>query len=128
MRGIWLLCLLMLACNVGCGQWGGGGSGHTVGGSITFPDGTLVSDGEVTLTSRSFTASGSIMSGTYNIATRVPPGTYRVSVRLDDTVVQTVGAPPRRLIDPKYNDPETSGLVVEVRERTTFNITVTAPQ
>jgi len=105
-----------------------GGGGLTVAGKITFPDGAGVTDGEVTFTSRSFSARGTIMSGTYNMSTRVPVGTYKVSVRIDETVPGTDGAPPRRLIDPKYSNPETSGLTVEVKEGATFDITVTAPQ
>ena len=122
-----VLFLFLLACCVGCSQLGGGG-GLTVSGKITFPDGVGVTDGEITFSSRLFTAGGTITSGTYSISTRVPVGTYRVSVRIDETVPATDGAPPRRLIDPKYSDPATSGLTVEVREGGTFDITVTAPQ
>jgi len=127
MRVVSLLCLFLLACCVGCGQ-SGSRAGYSVGGSIAFPDGTPVNYGEVTLTSRSFTGSGSIMGGSYGISGRVPAGTYRVSVQLAETPDTAGSATQQRLIDPKFNNPETSGLTVEVRERTTFNITVTAPQ
>ena len=112
MRNILVLSLLCLACALGCGK-----QGFNVGGKVTFSDGTPVHSGQVTLVSGSFSAAGDIIAGgSYGISNRVPTGTYKVSVRSND------GAPSE--IDPKFNDPETSGLVCEVKGPTAFNIEV----
>ena len=87
------------------------------------------------LSSGSVTAGGHIIGdGTYALSARVPAGTYKVSVRAmavtsSDSTVDAADAPPAKLlVDPKFNNPETSELTVEVKGATTYNITVTAPQ
>jgi len=119
-----------MACCIGCAQ-----EGFTVGGKVAYPDGSPVTRGQVTLMSNTFTGGGQITAdGTYNINVRVPAGTYQVTVRaVADTpsnpMVDVEDAPPvRLLVHSKYNRPETSELAVEVTGRTTFDITVTAPQ
>jgi len=130
MRSILFFGLFLLVCCVGCG----GKQGFSVGGKVTFPDGQPVTRGQVTFTSGSFTGGGSIIAdGTYNINVRVPAGTYKVSVAAyaETTADQSVdiadAKPPQSLIDPKFNNPETSELVCEVKGATVFNIPVTAP-
>lgn len=118
MRNILFLILLFLVGTLGCGGAGFGG-GHNVGGKVTFPDGKPLTKGQVTFTSRYFTGSGDVFGegGTYSISGQVPEGTYKVAVLASD----------KSLIDPKYNDPETSGLVCEVKGPTGFNIEVKPP-
>jgi len=130
MRSILFFGLLLAVCCAGCG----GGDGFPVGGKVTFPDGSPLIRGEVTLISSSFTAGGHIVAdGTYNINARVPAGIYQVTVRaMADSPADPMrdvadALPVRSLVDPKYNSPETSELTVEIKGRTTHNITVTAP-
>ena len=132
MRNILLLSLFtLLACTLGCG-----GDGYTVGGKVTFPDGTAVPRGQVTFYSATFTGGGAIAAdGLYTINTRVPAGTYQVTVRAsgespsDPTADITEARPaPPPLVDPKFGNPETSELVFEVKRAATFNIEVTPPQ
>ena len=114
MRNILFFSLFSLACTLGCG-----GEGFNVSGKVTFSDGKPLTQGQVTLTSGRFTGSGEIISeGTYTISARVPAGTYKVAVQASDTP----------LIDSKYSDPETSGLVCEVKGPTMFNIEVKLPE
>jgi len=129
MRIVSLLCVFVLACCVGCGQ-----SGFTVSGNVAFPDGNPVPRGQVTIHSSTFTAGGHISAdGSYAINVPVPAGIYRVTVvasgdqpasTLDIVDVRPV--PP--LVATRYGSTETSELTVEVTGRTTFDITVTAPQ
>jgi hypothetical protein len=113
---------------------GCGNKGFSVGGKVTFPDGTSPSSGEVMFTSGSFSAAGGIISdGTYNIKTKVPAGTYKVTVKAAedspaDAKIDTGDAKPAKLlVDLKYSDPATSGLVCEVKGLTTFDIPVEKP-
>lgn len=63
--------------------------------------------------------------GRFGIAS-VPPGTYQVTVSASlDTDSNAI---PVDLVDPKFNDPGTSGLTCEVKENTIFDITVTKPK
>ena len=128
MKNILIFSLITLVCTLGCG-----GGGYTVGGKVTYPDGTAVPTGQVTFSSGSFTGGGSIIGdGTYSTTVRIPAGTYKVSVT-------AFGEPPASgnaedmpsgvsLVAQKYTNSETSELVCEVNGPTTFDITVTAPQ
>ena len=129
MRSILFFGLFLVVCCAGCGE-----SGFTVGGKVTFPDGSPLTRGEVTLNSSLFTAGGPIAAdGTYTINARVPAGTYQVTVRASadrpsSASMDVENAPPvQSLVHPKYNSAETSGLTVEVKAKTTHNIEVTAP-
>jgi len=130
MRNILFFSLITLVCTLGCGE-----GGYTVGGKVTYPDGTAVPTGQVTFSSGSFTGGGSIIGdGTYSTTVRIPAGTYKVSVtafgeppaaaggRDSDEIPSGVS-----LVAQKYTNPETSELVCEVNGPTTFDITVTAP-
>ena len=130
MRSILFLNLLFVACCIGCG-----GKDFSVGGKVTFPDGTPLSRGQVTFMTASYTAGGNVAAdGTYRINMRVPAGTYKVTVRASGdspsdprvSIADAVLPPP--LVDLKFGNPETSGLVCEVKGATTFNITVEAPE
>jgi hypothetical protein len=130
MRALSCFCLFLFACcvvcNVGCGGAGGGSkTGFMVGGKVTYPDGKPVNNGTVTLVGR-VTARGDIIGGgSYSISTRVPAGTYKV------TVTPLVSSSPLDTpspIDAKYGNPETSELACEVKGPTEFNITVEAPK
>jgi hypothetical protein len=130
MRSILFFGLLLVVCCVGCAQ-----QGFTVGGKVTFEDGTAVPRGEVTLVSSTFTAGGQIAAdGTYNINARVPAGTYQIAVRaMGDqpatTSVEIADKPMAKpLVDLKYGSAETSKLSVEVKGKTIHNITVEAPK
>ena len=129
MRFILFFGLFLVVCCIGCNK-----GGFSVSGKVTYPDGTPVPRGEVMFTSDSFSAGGHVVGdGNYNINIRVPAGTYRVTVRAmadtpSDPMVDLDNASPvQLLVDSKYNNPETSGLVCEVKGTTTFNITVEAP-
>ena len=131
MRGSSLLFLfVLLAYCVGCGG-SGTGTGFVVSGKVTYPDGVPLRTGEVTFVSGSFTGNAYIlMDGTYSTSVRIPTGrTYKVSVQPGEYMDTNPYAPPvtTQLIHPKYHDPATSGLVVEVREATIFNIVVEVP-
>lgn len=60
--------------------------------------------------------------GVYDVATAgrkgAPPGWYRVTVSALDNPTWQGGQPsmPRSLIDPRYRNPQTTDLVIEVRE------------
>ena len=130
MRIISFLCFFALVCCVGCGQ-----SGFTVGGKVEFPDGSPVPRGQVTINSSTFTAGGPIAAdGTYTINARVPAGTYQITVRAtgdspSEASVDIADVKPAPLlVDAKFGSAETSELTVEVKGKTTHNITVTAPQ
>jgi hypothetical protein len=130
MRIVSCFCLFFLVCSmavccVGCGGGAGRGSGFMVGGKVAYADGQSVNNGQVTFTSRTSTFSGDIMGGgSYSIMGRVPAGTYKVAVipLLDTPLVK---ASP---VDTKYSNPDTSGIVCEVKGQTAFNFTVEAPQ
>ena len=130
MRPILFFGLFLIVCCIGCG----GKGGFSVGGKVEFPDGKPLTRGQVTLTSGSFTGGGAIIAdGTYNVNVRVPAGTYKVSVIAsgespsDSSVDVGDAKPAPSLVDPKFNNPETSELVCEVKGATVFNIKVTAP-
>jgi hypothetical protein len=130
MRPIVLFGLFLIACCVGCG-----GKGFNVGGKVMFADGTPLTRGQVTFMSGTFTSGGAIAAdGTYSVNVRVPAGTYKVSViasgdsQSDPTVDVADVKPAKPLVDPKFNNPETSELVCEVKGPTGFDIKVEPPK
>ena len=135
----YLFCLLLLFA-IGCG-------GHpSVGGKVTFPDGSPLTEGQVLFESASLVAQGTIQKdGTYTIRTGeekgVPAGTYKVSIggfkpTYESSPPPPSGCPPPppRVTAPvipiarKFLDSATSGLVCEVKNKTTFNIEVEPSQ
>ena len=130
MRNLTFLCLFLIVCCLGCGKTGFNKTGFNVGGKVTFKDGKAVNSGKVTLTSGRHTFSGDIIAeGTYSIIGRVPAGTYKVSVQAYEysSTGMATDASVKSLLDPKFDSPETSGLVCEVKGPTTFNIPVEKP-
>ncbi|MCL2004743.1 MAG: carboxypeptidase-like regulatory domain-containing protein [Planctomycetaceae bacterium] len=110
-------------------------------GTVTFSDdGSPLPQGVIYFQSDTLVAQGGIQpDGTFRVGTDkttdgLPPGTYRVYIggaELSEFVPHTVGIHQTLrqnitpLIDTKYNDPATSGLSVEVDNRTrTFDIQV----
>ena len=131
-----LLFLLSVLCLiVGCSR------GASVGGRVTFEDGTPLTVGEVIFQTGTCLVSGRIQSdGTYKLAGAtkndgVPLGHYGVRiVGAYDTSNTPPGItspsealPPIPLIDKKFEKTETSGLTCEVKGSTMFDITVTKP-
>jgi hypothetical protein len=114
---------LILTC--GCGQ-------PKVTGTVKFDDGTPLTSGGVTFTQLPYQATGAIKSnGSYEMfelksGDGVRPGTYQVTVSAT-TGGGSDGEPLVHLVDPKFENPSTSGLTCEVKGNTVFNITVTKP-
>lgn len=128
MRNILIFSLFLAVCGLGCGGIGGGSAGFNVGGKVTYADGKPVPGGDVTFTSGRRTFTGSIIGeGSYSMNERVPSGTYKVAVNIRN---ESLDAPKDEgpLVDPKYTDPETSGLVCEVKGPTDFPIKVERPK
>jgi len=140
MKIIHYIFILLFVFVVGCGDH------PSVGGKVTFPDGTPLDRGEVIFESPAMIARGEIQqNGSYTIITGerrgVPHGTYQVSIggfrpTYESSPPPPGGGPPPppRITPPvipiaqKFLDGATSGLVCEVKGRTTFNITVEPPQ
>ena len=112
-----LLCLLFCLIAVGCN------GNKRLSGKVTFPDGKPAPGGTVYFRKDNFTARGEIKSdGSYKVSSEksndgIPPGEYMVYV----TGVTEAGTPvpgkmvlPVQLCDPKYGDPERSGLTCKV--------------
>ncbi|MDR3197753.1 MAG: carboxypeptidase-like regulatory domain-containing protein [Planctomycetaceae bacterium] len=118
-----VLCLLVFC---GCGQ------GKRVGGTVKYDDGAPVTNGMVTFIKMPHQWIGTInKDGSYEMyelkpGDGVPPGTYQVTVSASSDVGPNTT--PVYLVDPKFNNPETSGLTCNVKENTIFDITVTRPK
>jgi len=128
MRNPLFLFILLVFC-VGCGD------GYVVSGKVTFPDGTPLPRGQVTFFSSTFTGGGNVGSdGSYKVTVGVPAGTYKVTVIAlgesspDPNVPIHETKPVPSLVDTKFNSPDTSGLVCEVKGKTAYNIPVEAPK
>ena len=108
-----LLCLLICLLVIGCGK------NKRLVGKVTFADGTPATNGMVIFRADGFMARGEIKpDGSYKMSSEgtndgLPPGEYKVGVQ------GIFGMPPSTpgqmtlpilLCDPKYGDPETSGL------------------
>jgi len=93
------------------------GGTQQVSGTVMFSDGTPVPIGMLFLESPTFVAQADIQpDGTYTFVGNIPNGTYRVFIRRAES-----------LIDPRYQNPNTSGLMIEIRGRTVFNVVVGRP-
>ena len=91
--------------------------------------------GQVTFISDTFSAGGNIAAdGTYTVTVKLPAGTYRVTVLAsgDSPSSAMVDVQDRKpikpLVDKKFNNPDTSELVCEVKGKTIFPITVVPPK
>lgn len=107
--------LTVLVLTIGAGGCGGY---PTVTGRVTFSDGTPLSVGEVILDNGRNMGRGAIMpDGAFVIGfskpgNGIPAGTYRVAI-----YNATKDGPGNWVVDPKYIDPKTSGIVFEVQPR-----------
>ncbi|MDR2756512.1 MAG: carboxypeptidase-like regulatory domain-containing protein [Planctomycetaceae bacterium] len=127
MKNYFILFVFLLPFIFGCG------ANHLkVKGTVKFDDGTPLTSGGVTFTNLPYQASGVIKSnGSYELYEQklgdgVRPGTYQVTVSAT-TGGGSDGIPFVYLVDPKFENPSTSGLTCEVKGNTVFNITVTKP-
>ena len=104
--------LLLLCVAVGCG-------GHVpMTGTVVFDDdGSPLTHGVVILSTPTFQSRGELDSqgrftmGSYGVADGLPPGTYGVAVVAVETISDTLSY---SLIDPKYSNPEMSGLTLTI--------------
>lgn len=88
-------------------------------GRVTFADGAPLTVGEVVLDDGRImgkgiiTPDGSFVIGFRGASAGIPGGTYRVAIFNSD-----VGGPGNWAVNPKYIDPQTSGIVFEVEPNT----------
>ena len=128
--------MFFIALSAGCG-----GSNCSVTGTVTFPDGSPLTEGEVLFESPVLMSKGVIQkNGTYAMSTGelkgVPKGTYQVtiSVPMEQVISSGIeGKPPTIIpldipIARKFFSPATSGLTCEVKGRTKYDIKVEAPE
>jgi len=113
-----MLFLLMCLIATGC-------SGNKkLSGKVTFEDGSPAPNGTVIFLKDSFTSKGEIQpDGSYKMSSErendgIPPGEYKVYVTgiLEPPQVIPGAMPsmPASLCDPKYENPETSGLTCKI--------------
>ena len=121
-----LLCLLLCFLTVGCS-----GNKRLVG-KVTFDDGEPAPNGMVIFRTDTFVSKGEIQpDGSYQLGSErenngIPPGEYQVYV----TSISKPPPPgamgmPTPLCDPKYENPDTSGLTCKIpAPGNRFDITV----
>jgi len=114
-----LLCLLICLVAVGCSK------NKRLVGKVTFDDGETATNGTVVFQKDNFMSRGEIKSdGTYIMSSEgtndgLPPGEYKVAVQGIFKAAPAAAAPgqmalPILMCDPKYTNPETSGLTCKV--------------
>ena len=118
-----LLCLLICLVVVGCGK------NKRLVGKVTFTDGTPAPSGMVVFRKDNFMARGEIQpNGSYKMSSEgnndgLPPGEYKVYIQGMAAMPASAPTNPRLttqmvlpvlLCDPKYTDPDTSGLTCTV--------------
>jgi hypothetical protein len=138
-----VLPLLMIFCMSGCG------GDHKVTGKVTFPDNEPLTKGQVMFQKEGFIASGTIQKdGTYSAGKLkdgdgLPPGEYKVFLS-EVTVLGERGpqkgvdpvtgieifevAPTVSLVHPRFTSAGSSGLSVNVKGPTKYDIEVEYPQ
>jgi len=115
-----MLSLLICLVAIGCGK------NYRLTGKVTFDDGEPATNGTVILQTGNFVARGEIKpDGSYIVSSEgtndgLPSGEYKVSVqgifRAPPPAAPGQMMPPLPVLvcDPKYTDPETSGLTCKV--------------
>ena len=119
-----LLCLLICLVVVGCGK------NKRLTGKVTFTDGKPATCGIVIFRTDTFMAKGEIKSdGTYKLSSEkendgIPPGEYQVYVSSISKPSPAGGAAlPLPLCDPKFENPDLSGLTCKIpAPQNTFDI------
>jgi len=112
--------ILLVCLVVGCGK------GHVpLKGKVVFSDdGSPLTLGSVILTKQNFqsrgdlNANGEFVMESLSARDGLPPGTYQVSIA--GAIEYGVFGGMRSIVDPKWTDPETSGMTVEVDRKTKF--------
>ena len=114
-RCTFLICLLICLVVAGCGK------NKKLTGKVTFTDGKPATTGMVIFRTDTFMANGEIKSdGTYKMSSErendgIPPGDYQVYVSSIFKSSQGGGAAlPVSLCDPKFENPDTSGLTCKI--------------
>lgn len=106
--------------------------GTAVKGTVKFDDGSPLTEGMVKFVSDKTQAVGVVKpDGSYVMYENKPgdgvtPGSYVVTVTAQ-TGGGSDGPPVVNLVDPKFSDPNTSGLSCDVKGATTYDIKVTKP-
>ena len=117
----------------GCGRSGI----YPVKGSVRYPDGSPVTTGKVLIDSSSagvgswgsILPDGTFRMGTHSPTDGVPAGEHRVSI-VSACIYPPPGstAEPTPLVQERYNDSQSSGLVFRVPDVTTWEIVVDPPE
>jgi hypothetical protein len=121
---------LLLFCT--CFLLGCGGGKVSVGGKVTFPDGSPLTVGAVIFESGDYQVFGDIdATGTYTLGETTPgsgikPGEYKVRV-MATSGGGSDGEPLVDHIDPKYANATTSELTCTVKGKTVYDISVEKP-
>jgi len=111
-----LLSIFLCVSLAGCGD----GTMH-INGTITFPDGSPLTQGTVAFASNTFTTSGALDArGRYSVS--VPPGQYRVYIALASVKDETFVPPPDEpdaarwisLIHPLFASLDTTPLTCDI--------------
>ncbi len=134
--------LFTLVFFVGCGD-------PKVTGKVTYSDGTPITVGQVMFQRDNFVASGDIKpDGSYSAGKNkdgdgLPPGVYKVYISgatkfgeikkpAKEAAIGQIPvfqvAPTIQMVHTKYTMPESSGLSVDVKGNTKYDITVEPPQ
>mmetsp|Transcript_120188 Transcript_120188/g.245671 ORF Transcript_120188/g.245671 Transcript_120188/m.245671 type:complete len:127 (-) Transcript_120188:174-554(-) len=120
-----LLVVAILIAAGGCT----GSAGNDVFATVNYDDGTPVPQGTVRFISDNYETFGKIENGKVDIGQMddgVPDGTYKVAVQAtsDGDDKSSYGTP---LVAQKFSNPNTSGIVVEVKGDKSIDIVVGKP-
>ncbi|UUO09104.1 hypothetical protein M4951_12505 [Blastopirellula sp. J2-11] len=102
---------------------------NTVTATVTYEDGAPVPTGTVSFTKNNFETFGKIENGRVNIGNMdggVPDGTYKIAVRAFVQKSET-DFTLESIVARKFEDPETSGIVIEVQGNKSIEIVVARP-
>jgi hypothetical protein len=128
MRLFTFLIVLTLFC-VGCSRE------VSVWGTVRYADGQPLTQGSVMFTTDTYVGAAPIQAdGTYKVSgskanSGIPRGEYKVCVAAStSTSIDTPGWERGvSMVDPRFSDPENSGLAVKIEGATKYDITVDYP-